>query len=270
MTLLSLLALFAMGGLAGVINAAVGSGSLLTLPVLLALGVPPGTAVRTNTIGMMFSSIGSVTGYRREIAAERGSRIGPLVLITFLCAATGSVLLLVSPPGALELVVPVLIVVALLLVILQPRIARRLQERRRERTAAGAEGDAPASGSALYRSPALLVPMGGAALYGGYFTAAQGILYLGILGAITGRPMRSVNAMKNLLSLVVNATAAAIYLIAHFVIGAEILWAGVAAIAAGSLLGGFFGAGLAKRLPEAVMRGIIVVVALAALARQLL
>ena len=75
---LSLLVLLVLGTLAGAVNAAVGSGSLLTLPVLLALGVPPGTAVRTNTIGILFSTIGSVTGYRREIAAE-GRALVPLI-----------------------------------------------------------------------------------------------------------------------------------------------------------------------------------------------
>ena len=67
---LSLIVLLVMGTLAGAINAAVGSGSLLTLPVLMALGIPPGVAVRTNTVGMLFSTIGSVVGYRKEIDQE--------------------------------------------------------------------------------------------------------------------------------------------------------------------------------------------------------
>ncbi|ANP27533.1 putative permease [Mycobacteroides abscessus subsp. abscessus] len=71
MEILSVLLLFVMGILAGIVNAAVGSGSLLTLPVLLALGVPPGVAVRTNTIGMSFATIASVLGFRKEIAAEK-------------------------------------------------------------------------------------------------------------------------------------------------------------------------------------------------------
>lgn len=273
---LSVLALLAaMGVLAGIINAAVGSGSLLTLPVLLAIGVPPGVAVRTNTLGMVFSTIGSVIGYRREIAEEsRTSRLLPLLATTLVCAATGSVLLLISPGRALEFVVPVLIVVALVLVLLQPRIARSLARRRAADSAAdGAaaqnESQGALAGPDAYSSPALLASMGAASLYGGYFTAAQGVLYLGVLGAFTGRPMKSVNAVKNLLSLIVNATAAVVYLLAFAVTGAEIIWAASAAIAVGSLIGGYAGSHLAKRLPEGVLRGIIVLVAVVALIRQL-
>jgi uncharacterized membrane protein YfcA len=310
-TVASLITLLVMGILAGAINAAVGSGSLLTLPVLLALGIPPGTAVRTNTIGMSFATVGSAFGYRKEIAAEK-HQLGGLSLVVLVCAAIGSCLLLISPPGALEVVVPILIVVALLLVVFQPRIARWLAARRGAARAAGgdvaanaraaggdaaanaraaggdaAAGDgtvAPASGPAgagadvgvgagspnPYRSPGLVASMGAASMYGGYFTAAQGILYLGILGAFTGRSMKSVNAVKNFLALIVNITAAIVYLIAHFTVGAEIRWLGVLMIAIGGLIGGYFGSHLTKRLPEWLLRGVIVVVALVALVRQVL
>ena len=265
---LSLLVLLIMGTLAGAINAAVGSGSLLTLPVLLALGIPPGTAVRTNTIGILFSTIGSVTGYRREIAAE-GRALVPLIVTTAVLAATGSVLLLLSPSDALDVVVPVLIVVALLMVILQKRVTRAISARRERRAAAAPVAHAAVEQSP-YRSPALLAAMGGASVYGGYFTAAQGILYLGVLGAFTGKPMGKVNHVKNLASLVVNGAAATVYLVAHVVLGVEIVWIATAAIAVGALLGGYFGAHLAKKLPEGVLRGIIVVVAVVALVRQVL
>ena len=87
---LSALLLFVMGILAGIVNAAVGSGSLLTLPVLLALGVPPGVAVRTNTIGMSFATIASVLGFRKEIAAEKRHLV-PLSITTIVSASAGSV-----------------------------------------------------------------------------------------------------------------------------------------------------------------------------------
>ena len=292
MSLGALAVLLLMGTLAGMINAAVGSGSLLTLPVLLALGVAPGTAVRTNTLGILFSTIGSVAGYRREIAAERAAhRIGPLLATTLVCSALGSCLLLVSPSEALDVVVPVLIVLALVLVVSQKRITgaiAALRERRSAQTGAaeGAPGGAESAREGcdegarevgaegarggMYTSPALLASMGAASMYGGYFTAAQGILYLGVLGAFTGRAMTSINAMKNLLSLLVNATAVAVYLAAHWIWGAPIVWEAAAAIAIGALAGGYGGSHLAKRLPEPAMRGVIVVVALVALVRQVL
>lgn len=277
---LSLLVLLVMGVVAGAINAAVGSGSLLTLPVLMAVGLPPGVAVRTNTVGMFFSTVGSVLGYRREIAEER-RHLTPLVLTALLGASAGALLLLTSPAEALDVVVPVLIVVALALVVLQKPLTTALRsrsEKRAERRAAadgeGTEGATDAGASAdgsersPLRSPALVGSIGAASVYGGYFTAAQGVLYLGILGVFTGRPMGSVNSVKNLLSLCVNLAAALIYVIAFFVVDAQVVWAASAAIAVGSLLGGFFGAHLAKRLPEWALRGVIVVVALVALFRE--
>ncbi|HJB09267.1 MAG TPA: sulfite exporter TauE/SafE family protein [Candidatus Brachybacterium merdavium] len=269
----SLIILFVMGTLAGAINAAVGSGSLLTLPVLLALGIPPGVSVRSNTVGILFSTIGSVVGYRREIAAEQKD-LGPLMVVVAVTATLGSVLLLVSPSEALDVVVPVLIVLALVMVIFQKRITGMVQavgERRAARRARRRRQtleEAAAGERSPYRSPGLLGAMGAASIYGGYFTAAQGILYLGVLGATTGRSMGAVNSVKNLASLVVNLAAAIVYVIAYFALGAEIIWVATAAIALGALLGGYFGAHLAKKLPDAVLRGVIVVVALFALVRQ--
>lgn len=257
---LSLVVLLVMGTIAGAINAAVGSGSLLTLPVLMTLGIPPGVAVRTNTTGMLFSTIGSVLGYRREIAAEK-RELPPLAITAAVGATAGALLLLVSPASALDVVVPVLIVVALTMVVFQKRITAALRKRA-ERRAERASGRSP------LRSPAMVGSIGAASVYGGYFTAAQGILYLGILGTFTGRPMGSVNSVKNLLSLIVNLAAASVYVIAHFVVGAEIVWAASGAIALGALVGGYFGAHLAKTMPEWVLRGVIVVVALIALVRQ--
>lgn len=287
MTELSLGILLVLGTLAGAINAAVGSGSLLTLPVLMALGVPPGTAVRTNTLGIMFSTIGSVSGYRKEILAER-SQLGPLSVVALVGASTGSILLLLAPGGALDIVVPILIIVALILVVFQKQIsaliaragspARDRSSGRRTgvsgQAAAGAAGTPGAVGAddpaavGPYRSGPLVASMGLASVYGGFFTAAQGVLYMGLLGAFTRRPLGEVNPVKNWLSLIVNGVAVAVYLFAHVVWSAPILWIASGAIAVGALLGGYFGAHLAKRLPDAVLRGVIVVVALVALVRQ--
>ena len=288
----SLIVLLVMGTLAGAINAAVGSGSLLTLPVLLALGIPPGVAVRTNTIGILFSTFGSVYGYRREIAQEKGN-LGPIMAVTAVCATAGALLLLASPMAALDVIVPVLIVFALAMVVFQKRITAAIRTRAERRAArrdaagsapagspsadaaaagasAGSTAGTPAATRSPYRSPGLIGAMGAASIYGGYFTAAQGILYLGVLGTFTGRPMKSVNSIKNLLSLIVNLAAAIVYITAHFVLGVQIVWLATAAIAVGALMGGYFGAHLAKQMPEWLLRGVIVAVALVALVRQVL
>ena len=186
---------------------------------------------------MFFSTVGSVLGYRREIAEER-RHLTPLVLTALLGASAGALLLLTSPAEALDVVVPVLIVVALALVVLQKPLTTALRSRSEKRTehrsaadAAGPEGatgaGASMDGSARspLRSPALVGSIGAASVYGGYFTAAQGVLYLGILGVFTGRPMGSVNSVKNLLSLCVNLAAALIYVIAFFAVDAQVVWA---------------------------------------------
>ncbi|WP_259911194.1 sulfite exporter TauE/SafE family protein [Dermabacter hominis] len=109
---------------------------------------------------------------------------------------------------------------------------------------------------------------GAAAVYGGYFTAAQGVLYMGILGIATSRSMKDVNPVKNLMQLYVNATAAIVYLVAFVFFDAHVWWAGVAILAAGGMIGGYVGSHVAKRLPNSVLRATIVVVALVALVRQ--
>lgn len=264
MSVLSGLLLFAMGILAGIINSAVGSGSLLTLPVLLAMGVSPGVAVRTNTIGMMFGSFGSAYGFRKETKREM-PHLGPLMTATVIGAASGSLLLLFTPSSALDWVIPVLIVVALFLVIFQQRFVEVFSKNQ----AVQAE-DSDGTVGAAYKRPGLVGAMGLASMYGGFFTAAQGVLYMAIMGVGTGHPFKDVNPVKNFLSMIVNSVAALVYLIAFLFFGADVLWIGVAVLAVGSLLGGLVGARIAKRLSNKFLKGLIVVVAISALIRQLM
>lgn len=263
LTELALLAVAALG--AGAINGAVGSGSLVTLPVLLSLGLPPASALMTNAVGILFSAVGGALRYRTELLAER-REIRELSISAAVGAAIGSVALLLSPPGALQVAVPALIVVAIVLVALQPTIAGALG-RRRERLVAEGKRVADAH---PYRSPALRVSMFGSAIYGGYFTAAQGILYMGVLGAFTGRSLAQVNGVKNFLSVIVNLMAVILYTGAFFLGYADVVWIASLAIGLGAVVGGYVGADIAKRLPSIVLRGIIIVVALFALANELL
>ena len=260
MTILSGLLLFAMGIMAGIINSAVGLGSLLTLPVLLAIGVPPGVAVRTNTIGMMFASFGSAWGFREETKKEL-PYLGPLTTATVVGAAAGSLLLLSTPSSALDFVIPILIVVALILVIFQQKFVTWFSASQEM-----SEGGGPVGKP--YKRPGLVGAMGLASMYGGFFTAAQGVLYMAIMGVGTGRPFKEVNPVKNFLSMFVNTVAALVYLIAFLFFDAEILWVGVAVLAVGGLIGGLVGSRIAKRLSNTFLKGLIVTVAVYALVRQ--
>lgn len=266
----SSLLLFVMGIFAGIINSAVGSGSLLTLPVLLALGVPPGVAVRTNTIGLMFASFGSAWGFRKETKRELPF-LGPLILATIIGAASGSLLLLFTPSRALDFVIPILIVFALFLVVFQQRIVDTLS-RKGTNTGSGQPaadaGEEAGPVGAAYKKPGLVGAMGLASMYGGFFTAAQGIIYLAVMGVGTGRSFKDVNPVKNFLSMIVNTVAALVYLIAYLFFGAEVLWLGVLILAIGGTIGGLVGARIAKNLSNKFLKGLIVVVALVALVRQ--
>ncbi len=125
MTPLEALAVAGAGGVAGAMNAAVGSGTLVTFPVLLAIGYPPVIANVSNGIGLLPGSVAGAFGYRRELAGQR-TRVVRLAVTTGLGAIVGSILLLVLPPDAFEAIVPALIALAVVLVVLQPWISRRL------------------------------------------------------------------------------------------------------------------------------------------------
>src|SRR5512132_1226024 len=154
---------------AGAINTVVGSGTLITFPVLLAFGYAPVTANVSNTIGLVPGSISGAIGYRRELEGQR-SRALRLGTASLLGGALGAALLLVLPASAFKAIVPVFIAIALVLVVLQPRINRALAERKYDRSHEG--------------GPLAVLGVYATGIYGGYFGAAQGILLLGFLGVI--------------------------------------------------------------------------------------
>src|ERR1700685_4509838 len=146
---------------AGAINTLVGSGTLITFPVLLAFGYAPVTANVSNTIGLAPGNASGAFGYRRELGGQR-ERVLRFGASSLLGGITGAVLLLVLPASAFKAIVPVFIAIALVLVVLQPRIKRHLAERRID---------------AIHERGlvvALAIYLTG--VYGGYFGAAQGIL----------------------------------------------------------------------------------------------
>jgi uncharacterized membrane protein YfcA len=241
----------ALAGLAaGTINTVVGSGTLITFPVLLSLGVPPVTANVSNTIGLVPGGFSGVYGYRRELAGQR-DRLLRLGLASFVGGVIGASLLLVLPAGVFRAVVPGLIVLALVLVVAQPRLSRRFVT-----AGQGVTGGHPV----LLR---LLVLLAG--VYGGYFGAAQGVLLIAILGALLDSNLQRVNALKNVLSLLVNLVAGVL-----FIVLAHPNWVYVAIIAGFSAIGGQLGAVVGRRLAPVALRAVIVVVGLAALTKFLL
>ncbi len=251
MTPLEALLVFVAGIWAGAINTLVGSGSLVTFPVLLAVGYPPLTANVSNNLGVVPGSVSGAYGYRRELRGQRG-RILRFAPASALGGVAGAVLLLALPSSVFDAIVPAFVAVGLVLVVLQPRINRWIARHRRP--------DADEHGGA----PALLAT-GVTGVYGGYFGAAQGILLLAILGIAIDDDLQRVNASKVVLAGLVNLVAAVV-----FVAAAHIAWGAVALIAVGSTIGGQLGARVGRRLPAPALRAVIVVVGLAAIAKLLL
>jgi uncharacterized membrane protein YfcA len=240
----------ALAGLAaGAINTVVGSGTLITFPVLLAFGYAPVTANVSNTIGLVPGSLSGAVGYRRELAGQR-PRVLRLGTASVLGGITGAVLLLVLPASAFKAIVPVFIAIALVLVVVQPRLNRMLAEREIDRDKEGG----------------IFTPLAvyGTGVYGGYFGAAQGILLLGILGVALPQDLQRTNALKNVLAGLVN-TVAGVY----FAFAAHVEWAPAGIIAGASIVGGQLGAHYGRRLHPAVLRGVIVVVGVTAIVHLL-
>ncbi|HEV7773504.1 MAG TPA: sulfite exporter TauE/SafE family protein [Conexibacter sp.] len=252
MTLLEALLVLVAGVWAGAINTLVGSGSLVTFPVLLAVGFPPLTANVSNNLGVVPGAVSGAYGYRRELRGQR-ARILRFAPASAFGGVAGAVLLLALPSSVFDAIVPVFVAVGVVLVVLQPRINRWLARRR------GA--DAHEHGGA----PALLAT-GVTGVYGGYFGAAQGVLLLAILGIAIDDDLQRVNALKVVLAGIVNFVAAVVFVL----LAAHIAWGAVALIAAGSAIGGQLGARLGRRLPAPALRAVIVVVGLAAIAKLLL
>jgi len=240
----------ALAGLgAGAINTVVGSGTLITFPVLLAFGYAPVTANVSNTVGLVPGSVSGAVGYRRELAGQR-ARALRLGSASALGGITGAVLLLVLPASTFRAIVPAFIALALVLTVLQPRINGWLQTR-----SIDLEGRA---GALL----ALLVYVAG--VYGGYFGAAQGILLLAILGVGLPQSLQRTNGLKNVLAGLVNGIAGV-----YFVFAAHVEWGPAAIIAATSIVGAQLGARYGRRLAPNALRAVIVVVGLSAIVRLL-
>lgn len=243
--------LTSVGLAAGALNAVVGSGTLITFPVLLALGVPPVTANITNTIGLVPGSVSGAWGYRRELTGQR-VRVVRLGSAALLGGSAGAVLLLMLPPAVFAAVVPILIVTALVLVLLQPRLSHRFI------------GGARANGGGAW-GVVLWVVVLLTGVYGGYFGAAQGVLLIAAMGTLLDSDLQRVNGLKNVLAGSVNAVAGLL-----FIALGHPQWNYVAVIAVSSAAGAQFGAHLGRRLAPPVLRSVIVLVGLAALIKLFL
>jgi hypothetical protein len=230
------------GLVAGGVNAVAGGGSLLVFPALLAVGFPPLAANVTNSVAQWPGYVGMVAGNRTELRGQR-RRIVLTSIVAVVGSAVGCVLLLTLPGAVFDAVVPILVLLASVLLGLSPWIKRWI--------------GAPEAGSPD-RTAVLLPAVFLAAVYGGYFGGALGVILVATLSLCAHDTLVRLNALKGLLSLVIASVTVAI-----FAFGAPVNWLAVALLAPTTLVGGFLGARVARRLPEDVLRWSVVVLGIA-------
>ncbi len=242
MTAADIVLLIVAGLLGGAVNAVAGGGSLIVFPALLATGFGTVAANVTNSVAQWPGYLGSVLGFDKELKGQRG-RLLALSLSAILGAAAGCALLLTTPAEAFDAVVPVLVLLASLLLAVQPLIAKRLAP--------------PEEGGQARRLP-LYAAIFVSSIYGGYFGGALGVILIGVLALTVKDSLRRLNALKSALSLVV----ATVTVIAFGIFG-PVDWLAVAVIAPSTLVGGFLGAKVARRLNDTVLRTCVVVFGIA-------
>jgi uncharacterized protein len=227
--------LAAAGVTTGAINAVAGGGSLISFPALLATGLSPLAANVTNLIATLPGYLSASATSRPELAGQR-ARVRVLALAASAGAIAGTTLLLAGPEDTFEALAPWLVLLACALLAVQPLVSRwvaRVQHH-----------TAPAR---------LVVTVGVASIYGGYFGAGLGIVLLAALGLTLEEPLRRLNAIKQVLSLtvaVVSAVAVALF--------GPVAWPSALVVGAGTLVGGRVGVGVARRLPDPVLRGAVI------------
>jgi hypothetical protein len=238
-----LIFLLAAGLVSGAVNAVAGGGSLLVFPALLAIGMPPLTANVTNSVAQWPGYVGTVFGARAELTGQR-LRVVSTTGVAVAGAAVGCALLLVLPGSVFDTVVPALVLLASVMLALSPWLRRWI--------------GAPDDPSAPDRRAVLLPSVFGAAVYGGYFGGALGVILISVLSLTAHDRLVRLNAVKATLSLVIATVTVVI-----FAAGAPVRWLAVLLLAPTTLIGGFLGAKLARVLPEAVLRWSVVLLGLA-------
>jgi uncharacterized protein len=237
------------GLIAGVMNTVVGSGTLITFPVLMSTGLPPVAANVANNVGLAPGSLSGALGYRRELSGSR-NRAVRFSIAALAGGAGGALLLLVLPPGAFRLLAPILIALGVVLVVAEPWLGRPVKAWRQ---AASPKG-----------SRVMISAIFATSVYGGYFGAGQGVILLAIMGLLMAEPLQQINALKNVLQGVDNTASALL-----FVAIADIDWLVVALLAGGAIAGGQLGARLGRRLPSFLLRAAIVVIGIGGIVQLL-
>ncbi|WP_020683414.1 sulfite exporter TauE/SafE family protein [Marinobacterium rhizophilum] len=237
MTPIDYLLLILAGYLAGVLNTIAGGGSFLTFPALVYAGIPPIAANATSAVAVLPGYLGGTLGFKRELKTLDRAMLVRLSLLGLAGGITGALLLLITPAAVFDIAVPFLLLGATLLFAFGNRLMSLMRR----------------SGQPLPMAPGLLA----VAVYGGYFNGGLGIMLLAQFAAAGMQELNLMNGLKNLLSFVLSSISVAAFAIAGIVEWPEALIMMIAAT-----LGGYSGAGIARALPVAVVRAIVIAVGL--------
>jgi uncharacterized membrane protein YfcA len=238
------LVIFAAGVAAGAINSIAGGGTLISFPALVWIGRDPIVANATNAVALWPGSLSAAYGYRRELSTMKGWLL-LLIVPSILGAALGSWLLLRTPSSVFERLVPFLILSATLLLAAQELITRRFAIHH------PATRNRPLATAGVFFFQLLV------GVYGGYFGAGMGILMLAALGLIGLTDLHQMNGLKNILAVAINGIAAI-----YFALADAVAWNDVLVMTIGSIIGGYLGARIARRLGRKFVRTAVVVIGL--------
>ena len=233
----SMILTFSAGLLAGAMNALAGGGSFVTLPAMIAAGVPPVQANASSTVALFPGGLASAWAYRDGLQPVGGVPLRPMLATTLCGGLAGALLLLRTSPAAFTFVLPWL----LLLASIALAFGRRLGAALRARWQVGA--------------PAVLVLQFALGVYGGYFGGAVGIMMMAMWGLIDKRDLKKLNAPRTLLVSAANAVAVAAFAFAH-----AVHWPVTLAMLAGAVIGGYGGARAGRRAPANVIRGLTLLI----------
>jgi uncharacterized membrane protein YfcA len=225
---------------AGMINALAGGGTLISFPVLVALGVPPVAANITNAVALCPGYFGATLAQLPNLKGQR-AKLLLLVPVAVIGGLIGGIILVRTGERTFTALVPWMILVASLLLAVQEPVKKFVAKR--------------LSNPAHQKHTALLsaLPIAAAAIYGGFFSAGMSVLLLAVLGLTLDDTLTRLNALKQVLAFSVNVAAAVFFLWSD-----QVVWMAAAVMAVGALIGGAIGGKLAGKLPPAVLRWTVV------------
>ena len=225
------------GVLAGVVGSAGGIASLISYPVLLAVGLPPKPANVADTVAFVACLPGSTLGSRPELQGQ-GRRVLQLSPLAVAGSAVGAALLLLTPAGVFGRIVPFLVAFAAVALLVQPRVSRWLEER-------------PGAGGWFWSQCGLLAVW----VFDGYWGVGAGVMALAVLTLAVETRLSTANALKNVLLGVADVACSIV-----FILYGPVRWAAVVPLALGVLAGSRIGPSLTRRIPAGVLRIVVALV----------